>query len=376
MSTDSDVLASHSRAPGRLAFSTSSGAGKMRIFAICNYVQRLIAGSPHLLLEHGAFLGKSTLKSSPTKKLIPEFVVKPLPRVANCKGDFEKPNEKMECSAENAVSKTSLSSAKTGSQSFSYPPYAGNPQPVVTRPDNKMGPWCFHQSPGPQWLVPVMSPSEGLVYKPYLGPGLPGAVYGGHGPFGSTPMPSNFPNSDFGISASHHQGIEVFPGTSPVGHTYIPPYGMPVINPAMSCSAVEQVNQFAGTSPVPGEMVANLNTEQQSSCSVPARENGSESQPRKFQASKGSELQGSTASSPGDRAQGVEIGHNAKVRDPLLLFPRAPVVPEDASQPHEAAAPPPPQVIKVVPHNPRSATESAARIFRFIQEERKQYNLV
>lgn len=43
MSTDSDVLASHSRAPGRLAFSTSSGAGKMRIFAICNYViQRLL----------------------------------------------------------------------------------------------------------------------------------------------------------------------------------------------------------------------------------------------------------------------------------------------------------------------------------------------
>ncbi|EXC30777.1 hypothetical protein L484_027953 [Morus notabilis] len=34
MSTDSDVLASHSRAPGRLAFSTSSGAGKMRRLGI------------------------------------------------------------------------------------------------------------------------------------------------------------------------------------------------------------------------------------------------------------------------------------------------------------------------------------------------------
>lgn len=30
ISTNSDVLASHSRAPGRLAFSTSSGAGKRR----------------------------------------------------------------------------------------------------------------------------------------------------------------------------------------------------------------------------------------------------------------------------------------------------------------------------------------------------------
>ncbi|XP_022714527.1 uncharacterized protein LOC111274157 [Durio zibethinus] len=32
------------------------------------------------------------------------------------------------------------------------------------------------------------------------------------------------------------------------------------------------------------------------------------------------------------------------------------------------------RVIKVVPHNPRLATESAARIFRSIQEERKQYD--
>lgn len=43
MSTDSYVLASNSRAPGRLAFSTSSGASNMRIKAICNYViQRLL----------------------------------------------------------------------------------------------------------------------------------------------------------------------------------------------------------------------------------------------------------------------------------------------------------------------------------------------
>jgi EARLY FLOWERING 3 protein len=32
------------------------------------------------------------------------------------------------------------------------------------------------------------------------------------------------------------------------------------------------------------------------------------------------------------------------------------------------------RVIKVVPHNRRSATESAARIFQSIQEERKQYD--
>lgn len=329
------------------------------------------------MLEHGTFLGKSSLKSSPAKKLALEFVVKPFPHVANSKDGSEKPNEKMECSAENAVGKTFLSSVKTGSQSLNYPPHAGNPRPVATRPDYKMGPWCFHQSPGPQWLVPVMSPSEGLVYKPYTSPGLSGTVYGEHGTFGSTPIPGNFPNSDFGISNSHHQGIGVFPGTSPVSHTYFPPYIMPAMNLSMSGSAVEQVNQFAGTGPVSGGIVnlgiVNLNTEQQSSGNVSAQDNGSVSQPRKFQASKtkGSDLQGGTASSPGERAKEVGISHNAKGRDPL---PIAPMVSEEASQSREAATPTPPRVIKVVPHNPRSATESAARIFRFIQEERKLNN--
>lgn len=35
------------------------------------------------------------------------------------------------------------------------------------------GPWCFPPPPGNQWLIPVRSPSEGLVYKPYPGPCFP-----------------------------------------------------------------------------------------------------------------------------------------------------------------------------------------------------------
>lgn len=323
------------------------------------------------MLEDSAFLGKPSLKGPSTKKLPPEYVVKPLPLIVNRKDDSEKPNHKMECYAENAVVKTSLSSVKNSSQPSHYGGYFGNPLPAPVTGDNKMGPWCFHQSPGHQWLVPVMSPSEGLVYKPYPGPGFMGTVCGGYGPFSSTPVSGNFMNPAYGVAASHHQGIA---GTPPVGHTYFPPYGVPVANPTMPTSAVEQTN----CNPGPGLQNqngqisgagANFNMQQQASCNVPTQKNVS--QGMRFKASKGSELQGSTASSPGERVQGVGKRLNAEGRDALELFPSVPVVQKEASQPHGIDLPS--RVIKVVPHNPRSATESAARIFQSIQEERKQY---
>lgn len=334
------------------------------------------------MLEDGAFLGKSSLKGSPVRKFPPEYVIKSPPHVTNCKDDSEEPNHKMECSAENAVGKTSLSFVKSASQSLNYGPYMGNSQPVGTT-DNTMGPWCFHQSPGPQWLVPVMSPSEGLVYKPmpYPGPELMGTVSGGYGPFGSAPMTCNFMNSAYGIPSPHHQGIGVLPGSSPVGHMYFPPYGMPVINPAMSVSTVEQVNPFVGpvpqsqTEPVSGGGV-NSSMEQQSSCNVPTQKNASVPQGRKFHASKSSDLQGSTDISPAERVKGVVVHNSVEGPDPHPPFPVAPVVLEGATQSQDAIANQPTRAIKVVPHNRRSATESAARIFRFIQEERKQYDSV
>lgn len=324
------------------------------------------------MLEDGAFLGKSSLKGSLSKKLPSQYVVKPLPQIVNRKNDSEKTSHKMECSAENAVVKTSLSSVKNGSQPSNYGQYFENPQPAPVTTDNKMGPWCFHQSPGQQWLVPVMSPSEGLVYKPYPGPGFMGGVCG---PFNSTPVSGNFMSSVYGVPASYHQGMGVLPDTSPVGPTYFPPYGMPVVNPAMSGSAVEQMNEFPG----PGshnqngqlsEAGANFNMQQQTSCNVPTQKNVS--QHMRFQASEGSELQGSTASSPRERA--VERHSNAERRDNLQLFPTAPPAQEGASQPHGTDLPT--RVIRVVPHNPRSATESAARIFQSIQKERKQFDSV
>lgn len=346
----------------------------------------MIAGSPQLLLEDSAYLGKPPFKGSPAKKLPLEYVVKPLAHIVKHKDDSEKPNHKMECSAENAVGKTSVSSVKMGSQPPNYGPYLGNQPPAPIATDTNMGPWCFPQPPGHQWLVPVMSPSEGLIYKPYPGPGFMGTACGGCGPLGSTPMTGNFMNPAYGFPAPHpahhhhhhHQGIGVLPGAPPVGHGYFPPYGMPVMNPAVSSSAVEQMNQVPGpgSHSQPGQLSgggANFNMQHQSSCNLPSQTSGSISQVMKFPASKDSGLQGSTASSPVDRAPGVvRTGHTAEGRDALPLFPTTPVVPEEASQPHDNTDQPT-RVIKVVPHNPRSATESAARIFQSIQQERKQY---
>ncbi|KAF2304384.1 hypothetical protein GH714_030624 [Hevea brasiliensis] len=275
-------------------------------------VQRLIAASPNLLLQDITYLGKHSTKVSPAEKLPSQYVVAPPVHVAKRKGDCEKPNHKMECSAENAVGKTSLSSVKSGSQPSNYGSYIGNPLPVPVSTDPKVGPWCFHHSLGHQWLIPLMSPSEGLVYKPYTAPGFMGSPCGGCAPFGPTPLNGSFMNPAYGIPASHphHQGTGPSPFVPPGVHCYFPPYGMPVMNPGISCSAVEQMNYFAGSGLYgqTGQLSgggANFNMQHQSSCNVPTQK--SIPQVTKFQASKDTELLGSTASSPSEKTQGVGL---------------------------------------------------------------------
>ncbi|KAK7283218.1 hypothetical protein RIF29_12597 [Crotalaria pallida] len=361
-------------------------ASQQRLFAVQVFelhrlikVQQLIAGSPDLLVEDGAFLGKSRLKGSTPKKLSLEYVVKPRQQTLKRKHESEKLNHKMECSAENAVGKPSLSSMKYGSQHSNYTPFDGNPHHENVAADSGMPPWCFHQSPGHQWLIPVMSPSEGLVYKPYPGPGFTGTTCGGGcGPFGPTPLGGTFMNALFGVPASHQEnGV---PPNTPLGsHPYFPTYGMPIMNAAMSESAVEQVKQFSAQGSY-GQNVhssgrgANVNENNPSSCDLPVQRNGAVSLFMKHQASREVELQGSKASSPSEMAQGIGRGQIAEGRDALPLYPMAPAAPEGVPQSLETVQQT--RVIKVVPHNRRSATESAARIFKSIQEERKQYDIV
>ncbi|MBA0847389.1 hypothetical protein Goshw_017221 [Gossypium schwendimanii] len=353
---------------------------QQRVFAVQVFelhrlikVQRLIAGLPHLLLEDTAYLSKPSYKDSPGKKLPPELIVKPVPQ-NKLKDEAEKLSHKMECSAENAVGRTSLSSVKNGSQPSNNGPFLGNPPPSPANGDNKMNPWCFNQMLRHQWLVPVMSPSEGLIYKPYPGPGFMGSACGGCGPFGQNPMTGNFMTSAYGAQAPPHQGLGVLPGTPLVGHSYFPPHGMPVMNPAFSGSSMEQMNQFAGAGShaQSGQLSgngANFNMQQQSSSNLPSKKNVAIPPVVKFQASKDTEQQRCTASSPGERAEKNRTCNAAEGKNtPLILT--APANPQGASKPNETDQRT--RVIRVVPHNPRSATESAARIFQSIQKERKR----
>ncbi|KAG2400459.1 Protein EARLY FLOWERING 3 Nematode-responsive protein [Vigna angularis] len=355
---------------------------QQRVFAVQVFelhrlikVQQLIAGSPEVLLEDGTFLGKSTPEGSTRKKLSLEYVVKPWQQNLMRKDDSEKLNHKMECSAENAVGKTSLSSVKNDSHLSNYTPFSRNPQQANVAADSGMGPWCFHQSAGHQWLVPVMTPYDGLVYKPYPRPGFTETDGGGCGP---SPFGGNFMNPAYGIPNSL-QGVGVSPQTPPGSLAYFPPYGMTVMNATISESAVDQVNQFSSLGShrynghLPGGEADHI-TNNQSSFNLPTPRKGAFSHVLKYQTSKDFELQGSTASSPGEMAQGLSTGQVAEGRDVLPLFPMVAAEPESIPRSLETGQPT--RVIKVVPHNRISATASAARIFQSIQEERKQYDSV
>ncbi|KAL0311899.1 UNVERIFIED_CONTAM: protein EARLY FLOWERING 3 [Sesamum radiatum] len=200
-----------------------------------NQVQKLISASPHVLLEGSAYFGKP-LKPLPGKKLPLGCAVKAIPNVSKQKGDTEKPIHKKEGSAENTVEKASISSAQNGGLPSSCGPLSANsPAPSVNQS------WCFNQPLGPQqWLIPVMSPSEGLVYKPYPGPGFMGQACA---PPGSNAMMGNIITPPYGLAAPPPQ-YQV-PSYPPVGpHGYLPPpYGMPIMNTAaFSGSSVEQTN--------------------------------------------------------------------------------------------------------------------------------------
>ncbi|XP_031373775.1 protein EARLY FLOWERING 3-like isoform X1 [Punica granatum] len=373
---------------------------QQRVFAVQVFelhrlikVQQLIAGSAHLLTEDASTLSKPSSKSSPAARLLGENDIKsPSPAVKH-RDEPEKLTHPVECSAENAVGQTPVFSNKSALSgplvSSTGPCGAAQPQP------QPMG--------QQQWLIPVMSPTEGLVYKPYSAPGF--GSTGFCAPHGASPMMmGNFGNPAYGVPA--HQGMG-FPGIPHGGHSYFPTYSMPIVSVGItgagsgSISAVEQVNR--PTEPTPGIETSQMLRKEsnqpkfQSSCnnnSVPVPM-ATPAAPRLHTPK--SDLQGSTASSPHNsraeptqtgsslnhssckEVQGTEpVGSSEREReignaqsgdgkDELPLFLMSPAT---------AEANRPTQVIRAVPHNARSTSASVARIFRFIQEERKQYDSV
>ncbi|KAH9616363.1 hypothetical protein KSS87_006968 [Heliosperma pusillum] len=200
-------------------------------------VQKLLAASPNLLLEVDAILGKSSsLKVSSVKQLSSEYVVTAVPHKVIPK-DVAYKFDKAEGTAENVVPK--VAAPVPSRQHLDHP--AGY---LPANVDPKMIPWGFHQPSSPQWLVPVMSPSEGLVYKPFPAPGFTGPFYGGCGPVGPNPVVGNY-----GMPPpQYQQATGMPPGIHFGGQSYFQPYGMSMISPSMSGSTVVQSNPDNPTS--------------------------------------------------------------------------------------------------------------------------------
>lgn len=329
-------------------------------------VQRLLSRSPHLLgsslyfgnplVEHHA------IKSVPSERLIeattllksnslstqernPTPMVKlPLPPIDS---DFSK---------------------KLVGERPEQSHYSETSNPAACEPTLR----CFPRI-GNQWLVPMMSPSEGLIYNSYSAVcpprgGTVGPLYGGCAPISFESM-GNDVGMTFGIPASQRQAMGILPRTSLAGQTFFLPWGIPLTNPSVASSAIEPMSNpfILGSQSNPqvnqrstGEV--NISRTHQSSCNVSTQVSRVIScDGLKSPTVKENELQGSTGSNPSEKLGGAA----------LPLFPIDPTKSDQKVQVHSSNRLE--KVIKVVPHNPRSAAESAARIFQSIQEERKRH---
>ncbi|KAL9227265.1 hypothetical protein vseg_002977 [Gypsophila vaccaria] len=325
---------------------------QQRVFAVQVFelhrllkVQKHFAGSPNMLLEASAFVGQVSLKP-PAMKNSSEYVVKVLPLTDIRKDATHRTTDEVEGTAENAVPKAPapVPSQHHPIQPTDYTSFSSNTAlPPPGSMDPKMNPWGFHQLSAHQWLVPVMTASEGLVYKPYPAPGFAGPVCGGCGPPGNIMNPS------------YQQGMGMPPGIHFGGQGYFPPYGMPMMNMSscVSGSTGDRFTQFAG----------NLYNQSGQPEEASLNHGGEHKRPRD---PKQGERHGSTASCPSDRAPRTETLPLSEQQDANHHFAPPPTTEASMdSPPREKQA----RVIRAVPH--RSTSDSAARIFQSIQQERQ-----
>ncbi|XP_042038499.1 protein EARLY FLOWERING 3-like [Salvia splendens] len=333
---------------------------QQRVFAVQLFelhrlvkVQKMIAALPNLLVEDSVIFDKP-LKPILGKKRPLDSTMNAVSNASEEKGNSDNPSHKNERSAENTPEKPNSS----------YGPSANSPPspPAITTNDhsNARTP-VFNHPEGHQWLIPVMSPSEGLVYKPYPAPGFPGQGCGGLGPPMPNPATANFLAPIFGVPTPMPQyPFPPFPAYAPHGYF---PYGMPMMSAisTLPVSSMEQVNPHS----VPGHF-----SSLESASTMPTQAQGPVPDGLGRRAAEGFEVQGSSSSSPSER-QPSTSKVNSSVGGTNIL----PILPKSS-----LAKPTPrvraPRVIKVVPRNGVSASESAARIFRSIQEERMQYDSV
>ncbi|RHN39216.1 hypothetical protein MtrunA17_Chr8g0341451 [Medicago truncatula] len=337
-------------------------------------VQRLIAGSPNLLFEDKLLLNKPSVEASSSNKLQSDFISEQQPTVFKLDSKSEKATTSEDVE-NNAVGKISLpfvnNISKENNQLSNYGNHhLGNlALASADKSSNaKHSPNIVYPPPPPnQWLVPVMSPSEGLVYKPIIGPcppnsgGIMTPLYGG-----CSPMSFNQGSKDVvmdpSLTTSFHQKIRLLSGSSLP--QLLPPCVPSFMHRSISASSVEQMAQSNGPKNHYSSAELNSTILYQSPSNMSTQI--SHVMARNFSPYQSlednKELQISIANSPSKRMK----------RDELPLFPLAPTFwssPDrdsiDEHQEHHS------RVIKALPHNPKSASESAAKIFKSIQEERK-----
>nr|BAD97868.1 ELF3 homologue [Lemna aequinoctialis] len=219
-------------------------------------IQKLLAESPQLLLEDASSFHGSP--AAPSKSQPVDTSVKPIDPTVNA----TQPADRKEVLA-----------PEEETRGGEVVPPALPAGPAMS--DGKSGPLPI-QVAGNHWLFPVMSPTEGLIYKPFYKP----------------------------------ENMVLLP----------PPY---CVSQPVSGSAVDQGSFFSGS--------------HASNCNRP--------NPRE------ADLQSSTASSA---ASWPKPGTGATVA--------------------ASAGESPTKVIKVMPRNPKSASESAVKIFQSIQMERKRFD--
>ena len=314
------------------------------------------------MLEDNLLLNKTPLKPSAFKKLQSDYVTERPSSVVKLNSKSEKPTT-AEHAKTNAVGKIPLPCFDNISKGHvnqlpNYGHHLGNPALAPLDINAKHPPAYAYPPPGNQWLVPIMSPSEGLVYKPIMGPCPPNAgfmtpLYSAYGTMSFNPGSKDVP--DAALAPGPHQRIGILSGSS------LPHFLPPMMHPSISASNFEQMGQSNG--PENHHSVGEVNSAILYKSSSNISSQTSQTMSRNFttyHSLKDKELQRSSASSPSKRMK-VDV---------LPLFPVAPTLwPSTDKNSHVDDHQP--KVIKAVPHNPKSATESAARIFRSIQEERK-----
>ncbi|KAG2598497.1 hypothetical protein PVAP13_5KG345100 [Panicum virgatum] len=339
---------------------------QQRVFAVQVFelhklikVQKLIAASPHLLIEGDPVLG-SALVGKKTK--LPKGNLKVQAVAVANKDDIQLTLEQPELSNKNTDANPPSPSRDDGlggncqDHAATEETFTRNPPAMPAAPDNKQNNWCMNP-PQNQWLVPVMSPSEGLVYKPYAGPCPPvGSLLT---PFYANCTPLRPSSTPYGVPMPQQPQHMAPPGAPAMHMNYFPPFSMPVMNPGAPASAVKQGRHPAAPQPH-GRM------EQQSLISC------NKSHPSgiwRFHASRDSEPQASSTSSPFDRIQVQADGSGSVSVFPTATARNARPQPSSGNRDQQNI------VIRVVPHNAQTASESAARIFQSIQKERQQNDL-